>query len=291
LITMEKVGEFDWIISYGDIKQYLLPACTGVDLNTGSAKLLMIGCGTSPMSELIAKDYPTCTITSIDNDVEVINHMLRECTNPSLRWLCYDIVEDCGKPQDNELDQNCYFDIIVDKGTFDAILVEGATCSMLADVHRMLRVGGVYVIFSINTKALLEALLGLPELNFEVAYHEDKDANCSILMCRKKSDHMVDLESLAEREQALLDQYFKSEHPLMTPELELQLRNAFAVQNHNNGGGYMSLRDAHHIMFVKHNKVLCYTFELFEEDLGNVVLSMAGMMCIDEALQFLRDMQ
>lgn len=287
---MEKDGQFDWILSYEDIKSYFLPVGTGVDLNQ-DGKLLVIGCGTSPMSACVASDYPQCEVISIDNDPEVIKHMRSECrNNTKLKWYTYDIVEDCGKPQGNELDNDGYFDLVVDKGTFDAILVEGATCSMLADIHRLLRIGGVYMLFSINSEQLLTSIFSLPELQFDVAYHEDRRNKCSILLCRKRSNDTVNMESLAEREHAIMDSYFKSEHPLVTPEFEATLRAAFAA--HGGGqGGYIPVQDAYNIMFVQHNAHLCYTYDLFEEDLGGAELEHRGMMSADEAVRFLQDMQ
>lgn len=287
---MEKDGQFDWILSYEDIKQYFLPVGTGVDLNQ-HGKLLVIGCGTSPMSACVASDYPQCEVISIDNDPEVIKHMRSECrNNTKLKWYTYDIVEDCGKPQGNELDHNGYFDLVVDKGTFDAILVEGATYSMLADIHRLLRIGGVYMLFSINSEELLKSIFSLPELQFDVAYHEDRRNKCSILLCRKRSNDTVDMESLAEREHAIMDSYFKSEHPLITPEFEATLRVAFAA--HGDGqGGHIRVCDAYNIMFVQHNAHLCYTYDLFEEDLDGVELEHRGMMSADEAVRFLEAMQ
>lgn len=302
-VSMEKDGQFDWILSYDEIKHYFSPTGTGVDLNATGSKLLVIGCGTSPMSACIAKDYPQCDVVSIDNDAEVIRHMKAETCNARLKWYTYDIVEDCGIPQGNELDQNGYFDLVVDKGTFDAILVEGATCKMLADIHRLLRIGGVYMLFSINSEELLTAIFGLPELQFDVAFHEDRRNKCSILLCRKRTSDAVDLDSLGEREHAIMDQYFKAEHPLVTPEFEATLRGAFArcggggnnsnndSNNDNDSGGYIRLHDAYNIMFVQNNAHLCYTYDLFEEDLGNAELQHRGLMSADEAVRFLKDMQ
>jgi SAM-dependent methyltransferase len=292
--TMEKDGQFDWILSYDDIKQYFSATATGVDLHSEESRVLVIGCGTSPMSGSLAGDYPICEVISIDNDAEVIKHMKSQTSNHRLKWYTYDIIEDCGKPQDNELDRDGYFDLVVDKGTFDAVLVEGATCRMLADIHRLLRVGGVYILFSINSEELLTTIFGMPELQFDVAFHEDKRNKCSILLCRKRTSKHIDFESLAEREHAILDSYFKAEHPLITEALEASLRQAFARYGsgqQGDQGGYIRLRDAHSIMFVQHNAHLCYTYDLFEEDLGNVELEHEGMMSADEAVRFLKEMQ
>jgi 2-polyprenyl-3-methyl-5-hydroxy-6-metoxy-1,4-benzoquinol methylase len=288
---MEKDGQFDWILSYDDVKDYFHGAMTGVDIQNVASKVLVIGCGTSPMSECIARDNEKCEVVSIDNDVEVINHMRRECKHPRTKWYCYDVIEDYLIEQGNELDTDGYFDLVVDKGTFDAVLVEGATCNMLANIHRLLRIGGVYMLFSINTEALLTAIFSLPELQFEVAFHEDRRNKCSILLCRKRSNEAVNLESLGEREDAILDQYFQSDNPLVTPQFESILRAAFAKFDRGSNSGYIRLQDAYCVMFVQHNKHLCYTYDLFEEDLQNAKLEHKGLMCVDEAIQFLKDMQ
>lgn len=293
---MEKDGQFDWILSYDDIKQYFSAEFTGVDLNVDNTKILVIGCGTSPMSGQMAQNFQKSEVISIDNDEDVITHMKRECRMERTKWYTYDIIEDCGIPQENELDRNGYFDLIVDKGTFDAILVEGATCRMLADVHRLLRIGGAYVLMSINSEELLTAIFGLPELQLDVHYYEDKKNDCSILLCKKKSDNVVDMESLAEREHAILDVYFKSDHPLVTPEFEEVLRRSFDYHSRLNNsigahGGFIPVQDAYFIMFVEHNAHLNYTYDLFEEDLERASLTHTGRMSAEEAVQFLKDVQ
>ena len=190
------------------------------------------------------------------------------------------------------MDNNNYFDLVVDKGTFDAVLVEGATYKMLADIHRLLRIGGVYMLFSINTQKLLTALFGLTELQFEVAYHEDKQNKCSILLCRKRSDDTIDMECLAEKEDLILDQYFKSEHPLVTAELVGKINEGFSrVQRNGCSGGFIPLKDAYHIMFVANNAHLCYTYDLFQEDLAGITLTHSGLMSAEEAVQFLNEVQ
>jgi hypothetical protein len=56
---------------------------------------------------------------------------------------------------------NSSFDLIVDKGTLDAVLVEGSVYQMLAIVYNLLTIGGVYLICSLHEQEMISSLLGL----------------------------------------------------------------------------------------------------------------------------------
>lgn len=61
-----------------------------------------------------------------------------------------------------------YYDLVVDKGTFDAVLVEGSTAHMLLESVRLLRpVSGVYLLCSLHSDELLRPLFTLPMLGLD----------------------------------------------------------------------------------------------------------------------------
>ena len=54
----------------------------------------------------------------------------------------------------------------------------GAIYTMLYEVHRLLKIGGAYVIFSLNTEALLGPLLGTPALGYDTKSYQIVKKNC-----------------------------------------------------------------------------------------------------------------
>ena len=75
------------------------------------------------------------------------NYFLHNIPTTLTIKYCYGIVEDNGKSPAPELAHDEQFDLIIDNGTFDAILVEGSVASMLVVAYRMLCDGGIYTVF------------------------------------------------------------------------------------------------------------------------------------------------
>ncbi|KAI5057383.1 hypothetical protein GOP47_0027398 [Adiantum capillus-veneris] len=144
----------EWYQSYSDIglllKRYI----------PTSSCVLMVGCGNSEISEDMVKDgYKD--ITNIDNSAVVIDAMQKKCQNVSqLKYETMDVLD--MSPLDDDS-----FDSVIDKGTLDAIMcVVGGPYNvglMMAEVFRVLKPGGVYMLITtgnpesrfplLNTKA------------------------------------------------------------------------------------------------------------------------------------------
>ncbi len=305
-----KEGTFEWIVRYEDIKKFFSEPYSKITGNVSDLKVLVIGCGTSTLSESLVSTSGFGEVVSIDNDLECIKHMQsRHLDNTRLQWHQYDIVEDRGKPQHNVLDSDGYFDVVVDKGTFDAIHVEGSISPMLAEIHRLLKLGGVYVLCSINSPLLLEPLLSIADLQLNVELHEldlSEYNVATVAVCTKLGNEAIDEVGLAAREKEVADRYFQSEHPLLTEQDEARIRQEFSHQLGEGvaaADGSLSVTDAHLILFGGlvaldcglgedlPSDLLAYSPELFEEDLSGFPLATAGRMTVEEALDFVRTMQ
>lgn len=207
--------------------------------------------------------------------------------------------------------------MIVDKGTLDAILVEGAIYTMLFEVHRRLKVGGVYIVFSLNTEKLLSPLLGTKSLGFDTECYaikkkqtvfniefdsgEPEDGLGTVVICKKKNDIIVDIEQLAAEEKEIMDNYFKIEYPFLTLEQEDKVRTNFegiylSTNGDNINDNYdienlsLGLYQAYKAMFEEEDN-LEYSYELFLEDTDVYPLKREGYMTTKEAVKFLQTMQ
>lgn len=293
---LNKTGSFDWILQYEDIKKFLEPEHTLIETAKSDLKVLVVGCGTSKLSNSLVEESNFGEVVSIDNDPGCIEHMKACYTNPRHKWYVYDIVEGFDIMQHNCLDLEGWFDIVVDKGTFDAILVEGSVADMLRDIVRKLRVGGVYIVFSIFQKSLLSQILGIECLRFGDVKLLDIDlsvyTSATVAICIKTMDSAVDLKELASREKEILDQHYQQETPLVTSRVKDTIRAKFGVLS--NGTGVVTLPDAHKMIFEENAGGISgsdYSYDLFEEDLRDFPLKKDKYMSIDEAVQFLEEMQ
>jgi hypothetical protein len=200
---------------------------------------------------------------------------------------------------------------------------------MLHEVHRMLAVGGVYLVFSLNTENLLAPLLGTAALGFDITCHkinkkrikqatenhagvtlEELDTVLgTVVICKKRRGTVVDLERLAEEERAVMDNYFKVELPYLTTEQEQKIRENFEgcflsskyYTDHNsavigsrgavlNDNWCLTLYEAYNAMFEGEDN-LEYSYDLFQEDIASYPLENKDFMTVTEALAFLQMMQ
>jgi len=181
------------------------------------------------------------------------------------------------------------FDVVVDKGTFDAILVEGSSFELLCNVHTLLRPGGVYALCSLHPADMLVPLLSTPSLGFRVQVETAGTGSSfssmtgTVLLCTRMSPFPVNADAVCAEEKVLMDHYFQSTNPILTLEQEDNLRKRFLEINQP----YIEVRQMHSILFPE-NESLGYSFDLFLEDLDDFSLIQEGYMNIDEAITFLK---
>ncbi|CDJ45301.1 Os11g0557700 protein, related [Eimeria tenella] len=131
---------FDWFNKYAALKPFLLSA--GLE---ESHEILMLGCGTSTMSESLWDDGFR-NITNIDFSSQCINIMQQRCADkPGMTFTVLNVLE---------LDQleRRGFDFVIDKGTLDCILCGEKSFEnvnkALTLISQILKPGGVYMMIS-----------------------------------------------------------------------------------------------------------------------------------------------
>lgn len=175
------VGEnFDWITGYSELRG-IFDMCAP----DRSCRVLNLGCGTSQLSEDMFDDgYKH--IMSIDFSPVAIFKMSTQnkSKRPEMEWQVADATHLAGFPDDS-------FDVVVDKSTFDYIASMNKqvdVVNLLAEVSRVLRVGGTYFLVTLN-KYLLEnpeSLLSMPHLAFKVeTFSIGTSSDCICICCRK----------------------------------------------------------------------------------------------------------
>lgn len=219
--------------------------------------------------------------------------MQRQCEDRSaLKWLVCDLVTGEGVQENaTTLLANESFDIIVDKGTLDAVLVEGTIHEMLQQVHRMLSLSGAYVLCTLNSQELMRRLLAPDLLHWKLSFFSYSD-HANIVICRKESaNREVDWREVALQEIRTLNEYFQREKPLLTPEIETNIKAAFQVA--------LTIEEAHRKLFSASgvfnstgvNEFLGYDLELFKQDLIAFPLADVRFMSAEEMIAFISAMQ
>ena len=285
-IVSEKVGEFDWITSSLELESHLslLPS----NLNRG----LVVGCGTSDFSISLLDNY--CKeIDSLDNDLGVIQHMIQRHNNGRLKWLHYDLVTCEGYDAQYLSEQSNQYDAIFDKGTFDAILVGGETSSMIIEIIRLLTsYRGIYFLCSIFPSEVLEELFTSPLLGLDCTFHPLSSSSASagtVMIATKKisAEHVICLASLRATEKAVMDEYYRAQAPLLTPEVEEQIRATLrASPKYINHESFFTAEEVYTLVIEPVFPHLGYTHELFMADLdGRVEFNEEAL------LEFIREKQ
>jgi len=174
---------FDWYQRWSALKPFLEPKLK-LDSN-----ILMVGCGNSTLSiDMYNNGYKN--ITNIDISGVVINQMAEKY--PIMTWIKMDVMK-------MSTLEGKTFDVVIDKGTLDAILCgDNSTANaeaMLREISRLLSRNGVF----------FEITYGLPEnrmnhlnksiLNWTIntdkigKSNDSKEPDCHYIYICTKADH------------------------------------------------------------------------------------------------------
>ena len=125
----ESDGFFDWYADWDQLSQ--IKDLVSCDSNP---KILMVGCGNSKLSEQMYKDGYT-DIVNIDISDVVISKMteIYSTSCPLMKW----VVADATNMPEFESDT---FDIVIDKGTYDALACDKDTHPEKYLIKEMMRV-------------------------------------------------------------------------------------------------------------------------------------------------------
>jgi 2-polyprenyl-3-methyl-5-hydroxy-6-metoxy-1,4-benzoquinol methylase len=327
------VGSFEWLCDFTYLKplfDQLIHERVSERVSEGVSegvservpvRVLEVGCGTSTLAIDLHTAYPSLvTVHSIDNDKSCIQYMEQTYSaTHSLTWMVYDMIECPDVPNKSTLLQSQSYDIIVDKGSLDAMLVEGCITPMLCEVYRLLKPTGVYFLCSLHPPELLEPLLTRSPLNLNVQFPmqpKDKDTIVSdvvstvmaagnrqknIAICTKNIDCSssvsvsVDATEMIATENEVMKDFFQNQNPFLTEEKKEELKQHYLAR----GSVPYTLKDAHMIIstglcgesFDTPDCDLDYTYELFEEDLTDFDLANAETMTLEELIKFITIMQ
>ena len=249
------------------------------------------------------------SVHAIDNDANCINYMEDLYRDQSaLTWMLYDMIECPEVPLKAEQLATQSFDIIIDKGSLDAMLVEGCISSMLCEVYRLLKPNGVYFLCSLHPPQLLQPLLGQHPLSLDVEFPmqstettPSNDVSAIVaagnrqkniaLSTKKVNCCSVDMDAMMKTEDTVMQNFFQNEQPFLTDEKRGHLQQHYESK----GSVPFSLKEAHVIIATG----LCgesletpdcdldYTFELFQEDLEDFELVDDQRMNLDELFMFI----
>ena len=125
---------YDWFFTWPELREKLSPHITHQD------RILHLGCGNSTVSADMFDDGYT-NLVNVDFSEVVIHNMAEK--RPDMSWIRMDI-------RDMPLEGGS-FDVVLDKGTLDALEVDSSEESVkdlertLHEVYRVLRPGGKYI--------------------------------------------------------------------------------------------------------------------------------------------------
>ena len=136
---------FDWYVEYEQLEDILLSLPVRRD-----GRVLHIGVGTSRLPEQMSAKGFTAQ-TAIDIAANVIRHRQGDGANGGIVYEQADAAHTAF--------DDAHFDLIIDKGTIDAVVCADADCArrIIVECRRLLRVGGCFLLISHMTPQAVRA--------------------------------------------------------------------------------------------------------------------------------------
>jgi len=171
-------GKYDWYLGYPLMSEAMIPLLNVRDgkqvegdsndvakRDRSSLRVLVVGCGNSELSENLYDDGFT-NLVSVDYSDVVIKKMQDATKSKSMKFEVMDVRDLKFKNEE--------FDVVIDKGTLDAILCGTDSAkmgnAMLAECSRVTKTGGYFFLFTYGQPQSRLTYVDKPRFNWRVAY-------------------------------------------------------------------------------------------------------------------------
>lgn len=135
----DKTEHFDWYVGWNELKEIVTP------LINETSNILMVGCGNSKVSENIYIEG-FCNITNIDISDVVIDKMNKSKEEKGLSSMKYIEMDATNMTFDSNS-----FDVVIDKGTLDALNCSDSdklSCDLIREMYRVTKNNGYILLIS-----------------------------------------------------------------------------------------------------------------------------------------------
>lgn len=254
---------FEWIADYDEILPYLKVDQWLPENSTSKYSFLEIGCGTSLVTQGLARDFPSLSpIVSTDSDPVVIENMKKTLVNNTTEssrviYEVYDILEGPFKkrkeilfpsassentsesPEEKEAreENDQHFDIIFDKGTLDYLLIQGVSDQVFYNIFLNLKNNtGIYILFTIFNKELIENIFvqnkffndNIKILKKESFISSNASINYYVIQKNFTNDYLIlNKEFFFTEYNRVFDKIMKVENPFLTSSLRYEITSKF----------------------------------------------------------------
>eukprot|EP00981_Chlorochromonas_danica_P009298 scaffold2602_cov177-Ochromonas_danica.AAC.19 len=180
---------YEWYASYSTLTP-LIAASLQRSADPQHTQILLPGCGNSDLGEQLSISYPEKSIVAIDFDKNVLQSMRKRAKSRSLENISYEE----GDVLDLRSHRAASFDLILDKGTLDAIASGGqdgkedsqkleSQSSKVGryclEMWRVLRIGGQFVVVTTMSPSIFETLVVAPIESACIKPGEEEDSHGS----------------------------------------------------------------------------------------------------------------
>lgn len=156
--------EFEWFCGYEDLRPFFRHFADSLISRTNRTRLLMAGCGNSKLSfevydDLVAGERLPVDIWNVDYAEAALQRLRGVAEGRVMSWAVADLTQ-----LSEEDFPTATFDLVLDKGTMDALFCAGpaSVAAAVREMHRILRPGGRMIMVSgvPPAKDVLEAFKG-----------------------------------------------------------------------------------------------------------------------------------
>ena len=225
-------GTFEWVADWEQLREVLSPTSLGLP---PTARVVDVGCGTSTLPLHLATMYTS--VVGADREPHCAASMsAMHANSEGLCWVTCDVTTSDTAALDATLPEGSS-ELVVDKGTLDCALTEDEASRLLCNVARMLSSGGVYVVISFRKRELLVPLLTCDQLPWTVEHRPLLPATglgspssiCIMRKCASAGGMPPSVDVVSAHLQAIQDQWYQHDNPLLTAEREAHLREAWST--------------------------------------------------------------